>query len=1082
MTKTIVNLKVHLLIFIFLGAACLTATLLAYNREKGQIPDTLVRSRLMSLKDQDDRQGYVQTKSTLYSNILYDFEINKAMSAPLPMSSPLPPDPLGNYTFSWRLKLSYPALFHVDVNHNAKADYSFELTNQEGLPVYLKTNSIVLPDEKIELPAGIYLFKLTANKIPDFYNADFTPAYDTDVPASSADNNLKTIYLKLDGLAVMDFDRLINLARNTADEQQIVKMPKGRIKGLLVNKNGEKLANIRVGLSGRTLEHLAWHPSIDIKIKGGRVFMGVSAFKLYRLDTKTGLYDFAFLSILKDMGFPIPRQEILNLVVNGENMGPYLMTETYSPAMFTNQNRTEGDIVGVNPKYYFFNYPYGSTLEIKYFHVPKGPHTGKEQTRFFLSHDFAKKLEETSVATYIAFASMYLAAHGLGIDDLRFYKNPASNLFVPIPRDLNAGRFVLDYSLRSFLTHMAWWLNVPPYTVWPFKVLSGQKDDISPPIILTDIHFSLLQFVSAPENLQKANSYLYYFANNKPLRDKIKRRLVNALEIVLREHSENELLKTQLHDTLGKGVISFHGAVKHHIRKNALYFTDDDNQSYIWNIRTALSLDARLSPSFTAPLAADSRHSYTKLLALAFLCEKKIFSILEENNLTSLKKTFSRTESAEVPRDTINLPKANGKKMRDADAEGKHKEKTVNDVVIYLGMQHLGNNEVLLLFLVRNATDKAIDYSIKNKDGITSLRPVINRKFVIFERSGHKEASTIRQMMMNHFFGGEPLRLLAFKVALARNVLSYTMVLPENSHMLFPPYMYLPAASLSEPPSGKDITLPPEIIAKPGKGYSVPKGSRVYVRDDIVIPADKGLYVEEGVTFILSPGSSIKVSGDFHALGTRENPVRFLSEGNKPWGGLYISGNAFSNKTVAVMNHVEFDNFGQWPKTKVADLNLNGGITLYQVNTRLHNVRITNAKSEDAINLVHAIADIENVTILESFSDAIDLDFSHALINGVQVKKTGGDALDLSRSLIVCNNSTFEEARDKGISVGEMSNVFVSGSIILNNNMGIANKDQSFLHAENSLFKNNKTAFAEYIKKTYFGKPRSIMKNNTYQN
>ena len=29
--------------------------------------------------------------------------------------------------------------------------------------------------------------------------------------------------------------------------------------------------------------------------------------------------------------------------------------------------------------------------------------------------------------------------HGLGVDDLRFYSNPATGTFYPIPRDLNPG-------------------------------------------------------------------------------------------------------------------------------------------------------------------------------------------------------------------------------------------------------------------------------------------------------------------------------------------------------------------------------------------------------------------------------------------------------------------------------------------------------------------------------------------------------------------------------------------------------------------------------------------------------------------
>jgi hypothetical protein len=110
------------------------------------------------------------------------------------------------------------------------------------------------------------------------------------------------------------------------------------------------------------------------------------------------------------------------------------------------------------------------------------------------------------------------------------------------------------------------------------------------------------------------------------------------------------------------------------------------------------------------------------------------------------------------------------------------------------------------------------------------------------------------------------------------------------------------------------------------------------------------------------------------------------------------------------------------------------------------------------------------------------MDFSNALIKGLHIKESGGDGLDLSLSLIRLENSSFVRSKDKGLSVGEMSRVYVTGSGFIGNNMGIANKDQSYLEVSGSIFDSNETALAEFIKKPAFGKPTSKMEDNIYKN
>ena len=331
-------------------------------------------------------------------------------------------------------------------------------------------------------------------------------------------------------------------------------MPKGRIKAKLID-NQNNLTEANIGLSGRTTQHFTeQYPSIDIRISGGDNFNGLSSFKLYQLKTKSGLKDFVFLSILKDMGFLVPRQELINLHVNGKDQGLYLLIENFNESTFTKQHRIDGNVIGLNTSKLFFDYSSGSQLELDFFNrIPEDPNPPID-TSIFLSEKFTNKLNKNNFAKYIAFASLYYSGHGLGVDDLRFYQDPTTNEFFPIPRDMNPG-LGSQYQpvIRSYASQMGWLSNNTFYTINPSRNLEHQLSiesgsDLAATGLneinngLTDLHFSIIFFLSSSENLSLTNKYLNYFANNSALRKQIKIRLKDTLEISLKSNPKNKIL------------------------------------------------------------------------------------------------------------------------------------------------------------------------------------------------------------------------------------------------------------------------------------------------------------------------------------------------------------------------------------------------------------------------------------------------------------------------------------------------------------------------------------------------------------
>ena len=81
----------------------------------------------------------------------------------------------------------------------------------------------------------------------------------------------------------------------------------------------------------------------------------------------------------------------------------------------------------------------------------------------------------------------------------------------------------------------------------------------------------------------------------------------------------------------------------------------------------------------------------------------------------------------------------------------------------------------------------------------------------------------------------------------------------------------------------------------------------------------------------------------------------------------------------------------------------------------------------------------------------------------------GGDAIDTSGSNISIEKVKIKNIGDKGISVGENSNVKATNVSINNSNIGIASKDSSKFYGYNLLIKNSrKYDLASYNKKKVF--------------
>ena len=133
--------------------------------------------------------------------------------------------------------------------------------------------------------------------------------------------------------------------------------------------------------------------------------------------------------------------------------------------------------------------------------------------------------------------------------------------------------------------------------------------------------------------------------------------------------------------------------------------------------------------------------------------------------------------------------------------------------------------------------------------------------------------------------------------------------------------------------------------------------------------------------------------------------------------------------------------------------------------------------SEDSLNIVRSEYEIKNSVFEDCSYDCLDDDFGKGIIEDSSFINCGNDCIDFSGSFVNMNNVEITNMGDKGISVGEESNLTIENIKIIGEQdksyIGIASKDLSHIFIKNAQLSNVEYGFAVYQKKPEFG-PASI--------
>ncbi|MBI4948714.1 MAG: CotH kinase family protein, partial [Deltaproteobacteria bacterium] len=191
------------------------------------------------------------------------------------------------------------------------------------------------------------------------------------------------------------------------------------------------------------------------------------------------------------------------------------------------------------------------------------------------------------------------------------------------------------------------------------------------------------------------------------------------------------------------------------------------------------------------------------------------------------------------------------------------------------------------------------------------------------------------------------------------------------------------------------------------------------------------LVIRPGVTVRLAPSASLVIRGRLQAKGEPGRPIRFLplDSAKGPWGAVILTGKGANG---SILSHCEFKG-GSGAKHALVEYS--AMLSVHGVEgVEIENCAFSDNKLvDDMVHLVYSEATIKESVFTGARADALDLDYVRGSVVDSTFINSGNDGLDLMSSHVAVLGSRMEGSADKGISVGEGTEVFVLNTRLINN-------------------------------------------------
>ncbi len=258
-----------------------------------------------------------------------------------------------------------------------------------------------------------------------------------------------------------------------------------------------------------------------------------------------------------------------------------------------------------------------------------------------------------------------------------------------------------------------------------------------------------------------------------------------------------------------------------------------------------------------------------------------------------------------------------------------------------------------------------------------------------------------------------------------------------------------------------------------------PRG-RYVIEEDLTVPYGYKVVLEQGARIQIAAGRSMIVQGELFVRGSVRNPVFVRPmDDHAPFGTFAVVGDGTARCTITGLQ------IGGGSEARVNGVYFSGMFAIHHAaSVIMTDCIISGSHGEDLVNIKDGTVDLRRCTFENGQADLVDLDRCKGTIAACTFRSgrddSNGDGLDVSGARILVTGCTFKNMMDKGISVGEASQLLVRGSRFEGNRMALAAKDLSIAYVEGNTFIDNRIIFGAYRKKPIYGGGRVMRYANEY--
>ena len=250
---------------------------------------------------------------------------------------------------------------------------------------------------------------------------------------------------------------------------------------------------------------------------------------------------------------------------------------------------------------------------------------------------------------------------------------------------------------------------------------------------------------------------------------------------------------------------------------------------------------------------------------------------------------------------------------------------------------------------------------------------------------------------------------------------------------------------------------------------------------DMIIPKLSSFRIEPGVVIFIAEGKSILSYSPVDMLGTKDKLIKIASKSkNAPFGTFAIVGDG----TPGQKTRIDWLDFSGGNEKWLNGMFFSGQLAINHMSVFMNNTLIHGSKSDDGINIKYSDVLIDNSKFFDNLADQIDMDYDTAIVKNSEFtgykQGFGGDNLDFSGSKALVKNNKFLNSLDKGVSVGEETEILLYKNVFSYNNASIAVKDKSQAYIFENTFSKNKIAINSYQKKQLFAGGTSYIYENKF--